>query len=51
MSMVQNEGTAVPEIQAALAAKVNETPKVSAYLETMKQEMATYMSQRPAYKV
>ena len=50
MSLVQNEATQAPELQAALAAKLADTPKVSAYLETMKQEMATYMSQRQAYK-
>ena len=50
MSLVQNEATVAPEIQAALAAKVEETPKVKAYIEIMKQEMAAYMAQRPAYK-
>ena len=51
MCLVENEATTVPEIQAALAATMADTPKVNAYIATMKQEMANYLANRGAHPV
>ena len=51
MGMCHNEATIVPEIQAQFAAKLADTPKVTAYIEVMKQEMASYLATRGAYKI
>ena len=51
MSVVQNEATPAPEIQATFEATMADTPKVKAYIATMKQEMATYLANRGAYPI
>ena len=51
INMTQNEAVETPDLQAAFAAKLEDTPKVKAYIETMKQEMESYMTQRGAYKI
>ena len=51
MGMCHNEATIVPEIQAQFAGKLADTPKVTAYIEVMKTEMASYLATRGAYKI